>query len=186
MPALAIDSWSLIVQSHLQVLSACDALGQSIAQTTKTLKKCLAEGGKVIVCGNGGSQAQAQHFVAELAVRFKRERAALAAIALGCNPAVLTATCNDLGAGNIFLREMQSVSGPKDAVIGISTSGRSRNVIDTLVAARRAGLPTIGLTGANGIDDAVLHEICVPSTDTPRIQEVHQLIIHAICEGLDG
>ena len=185
MPVSAIDTWSSIVQEHLKILSTCDALGPLIAQTTKTLKKCLSTGGKIIVCGNGGSHAQAEHFVAELVVRFQRERGALAGITLGCNPAVVTATCNDLGANNVFLREFQAVYGRHDAVVGISTSGRSRNVIDTLVAARRAGLPTVALTGIRGIDDAVMHELRVPSGDTARIQEIHQLVIHALCQELD-
>lgn len=184
--AATSDSWSLLVEEHLKILATCESVGPSIAQTTKTLKKCLSAGGKVIVCGNGGSQAQAQHFVAELVVRFQRERPAFAAIALGCNAAVVTATCNDIGANNVFLREFEAIHGPEDVVVGISTSGRSRNVIDTLVSARRAGLPTIGITGLHGMDDAVLHEIRVPSTDTARIQEIHQMIIHSLCEGLDA
>lgn len=180
------DPWASIVEEQIKVLSDCQGLAQSIAQTTKTLKKCLSAGGKVIVCGNGGSHAQAQHLVAELVVRFQRERDAIAAIALGCNAAVVSATCNDLGSHHIFLREFQAIHGPHDAVVGISTSGRSRNVIDTLIAARRAGLPTIGLTGSQGMDEAVLHEIRVPSKNPARIQETHQLVIHALCEGLDG
>lgn len=184
--AATIDPWSLLVEEHLKILAACETLAPSIAQTTKTLRKCLSAGGKVLVCGNGGSQAQAQHFVAELVVRFQRDRQAMAAIALGCNPAVVTAICNDIGANNVFLREFEALHGPEDAVVGISTSGRSRNVVDTLVAARRAGLPTIGITGLRGMDDAVLHQIRVPSTDTARIQEIHQMIIHSLCEGLDG
>jgi D-sedoheptulose 7-phosphate isomerase len=178
--------WTDLVQAHLKVLSRCEGLVPSIVQTTRTLKKCLAAGGKVLVCGNGGSAAQAQHLAAELVVRFQRERPALAALVLGCNPAIVTATVNDLGPQQLFVREFEALYRPGDVLIGISTSGRSPNVIAALAGARRAGAPTVGLTGHEGMADPVLHEIRVPSTETARVQEVHQLIIHALCEGIDA
>ncbi len=180
------DLWSVVIAQHLRTLSQCDLLGPSIAQTTKRLRTTLECGGKIILCGNGGSLAHAQHFAAELAVRYKRDRSALAAICLGCNPAVVTAIVNDLGPDRLFSRELLAVYRPLDTLVAFSTSGRSANVLNALDQATQCSLSTVGITGAKGMATLVSQEIRVPSEDTARIQEIHQLIIHTLCEGLDA
>lgn len=178
-------SWAEALANHRDVLDSCAELAQDIDQVVAALARVLRRGGKVMVCGNGGSAAHAQHFAAELVVRYQRNRPALAAIALGSNPAILTATINDLSPDDIFVRELHALVGSNDALFAISTSGRSTNVCRALDAADGLELITIGLTGASGMAAPVDFEIRVPSSSTPRIQEIHTLIIHAICEGLD-
>lgn len=157
-----------------------------MAVVTKTLATTLECGGKIILCGNGGSQAQAQHFAAELVVRYKRARSSLSAICLGCNPAVVTAIVNDLGPEYVFSRELLAVYHPLDTLVAFSTSGRSANVIYALNQAMQCNLVTVGITGMDGMATRVKHEIRVPSGDTAEIQNIHQLIIHALCEGIDA
>jgi len=139
-------------------------------------------GGKLIAFGNGGSAADAQHIVAELTGRFLRERSPLPAIALTTNTSVLTAIANDYSYEQVFSRQVRAFAGRNDTVIGISTSGKSRNVIDALSAARDAGAVTVGMTGINGFPTGTVDiELKVPSSNTQRIQECHILIGHIIC-----
>lgn len=179
------DVWTSLVRRHLIALCSCEYLGPAIQKTTTILRTCLDKGGKVIVCGNGGSAAHAQHLAAELVGRFKSPRPALASIALGCNPAITSAVLNDFGGEQYFLREFQAIASPGDVLIGISTSGRSPNVVRTMKYAAEEGFPTIALTGMAGMSSGALHEIRVPSDDTARVQEIHQLIVHALAEALD-
>jgi D-sedoheptulose 7-phosphate isomerase len=147
------------------------------------MARSLLAGGRVLAFGNGGSASDAQHFVAELVGRFARERAGLSAIALTTDPSVVTAVSNDMGFAAVFRRQVEAHGRLGDVALGISTSGRSANVVEALRAARQLGLVTVGLTGNGGGELAGLvhHLIDVPHPDTQRIQEVHAMVIHMLC-----
>jgi D-sedoheptulose 7-phosphate isomerase len=144
----------------------------------------LLEGGRILSFGNGGSAADAQHLAAELVGPFRRERQGLSAIALGADPSVVTGLGNDLGFDAVFRRQVEAHGRPGDVAVGITTSGRSPNVVAGLQAARDRGLVTVGLTGNGGGDLAALvhHLIDVPHDDTARIQEVHAMVVHVLCQ----
>ncbi|HVR71100.1 MAG TPA: D-sedoheptulose 7-phosphate isomerase [Vicinamibacteria bacterium] len=150
----------------------------------RRMAECLRGGGKVLAFGNGGSAADAQHLAAELVGRFRRERAAWSALALTTDTSVLTAVGNDLGFENVFRRQMEAHGRPGDAAVGISTSGRSPNVLAALRLARERGLVTIALTGEGGGEakELVDHLIDVPHRDTARVQEVHGMVVHVLCQ----
>ena len=144
----------------------------------------LLKGGRLLAFGNGGSAADAQHFAAELSGRFQRERAALSALALTTDPSVITALGNDYGFEHVFRRQLEAHGRAGDIAFGISTSGRSKNVIEGLRTARQRWLVTMGLTGRGG---GAMVELCdvqidVPHDSTQRIQEVHGVVIHLLCE----
>ena len=160
----------------------------SILEAAAAIVACFARGGKVLVCGNGGSAADAQHFAGELVGRFKyADRPGLPALALTADSAVMTAWANDVGYEKVFARQVEALGQPGDLLLGISTSGRSRNVLEAFDAARRNGLGCIALVGGDGGDMLELADtaIVVPSSDTPRIQEVQILTLHLICELID-
>jgi len=144
----------------------------------------LRAGGKVLVFGNGGSAADAQHLAGELVGRFLRERAALPALALTTDPSVITAIGNDLGYEAVFRRQVEAHGRPGDVAIGISTSGNSANVIAALQLARERGLVTVALTGEGGgrLRELADYLIDVPHRETPRIQEVHAMVVHILCQ----
>ena len=148
---------------------------------------CLRGGGKLIAFGNGGSAADAQHLVTELAVRYQRTRPALAAIALTADTALLTAAGNDLGFEQIFARQIEAIGKPGDVALGLSTSGRSPNVIEALKAARRLGCGAAAFSGETGGDLPGLADplILVPSQITARIQEMHGLLGHILCQAIE-
>lgn len=154
---------------------------ESIARLTIAAYK---RGGKVVLFGNGGSAADAQHIACELVGRFKLDRQALAAIALTTDTSVLTAVANDCGYEMVFSRQVEALVDKKDVVIGISTSGDSPNVIEAIKVAKTKGAKTIGLTGGNGgkLAQVVDLALIVPSDSTPRIQEAHITIGHIVCE----
>jgi len=151
------------------------------------LQKCLGQGNKVLACGNGGSAAAAQHFVAELVCRFRVDRRALPAIALSADVMTLTAIGNDYGYSHIFARQVEALANRGDVLVAISTSGKSANVIKAAQAARTAGCAVIALTGADGGKLAANSDIVIgiPSHVVARIQEVHDICIHAIAEALE-
>jgi D-sedoheptulose 7-phosphate isomerase len=155
-----------------------------IIDVANLIVDCYKNNGKVILFGNGGSAADSQHIAAELIGRFQKDRKALAAIALNTNASILTAVANDYGYGQIFAKQVEGLVSPGDIVIGISTSGASKNVISGLRLARQKGAKTIALTGGNGGDLAKEADvsIIVPSDITARIQETHIMIGHIICE----
>jgi D-sedoheptulose 7-phosphate isomerase len=160
---------------------------QSVSRAIELLHDAFASGRKLLVFGNGGSSADAQHFSAELVGRFVAERRPLPAIALTTNQAVLTAWSNDYSFEDVFARQVEALGTPGDVALGISTSGTSANVLAALRRARQRGLRTIGLTGANS---GPMSELCdvllaVPLTTTARIQEVHLVTYHAICAALE-
>jgi D-sedoheptulose 7-phosphate isomerase len=157
---------------------------ERVLEVGRRMAASLKSGGKVLVFGNGGSAADAQHLAGELVGRYLVDRRALPAIALTTDPSILTAVANDLGYDAVFRRQVEAHGRPGDVAIGISTSGRSRNVLAALECARANRLVTVGLTGAGGGPLAALadHLIDVPSSDTPRIHEVHGLVVHLLCQ----
>jgi D-sedoheptulose 7-phosphate isomerase len=167
-----------------------DRMRQQLATTVQaglSIREAVAAGRKVLICGNGGSASDAQHFAAELVGRFMRERAAIAAIALTTDTSILTAIGNDYSFRRIFVRQIEALGRPGDVLLGISTSGESPNVLDAIKYGREAGLKTMALTGRDGgsIGAAADLHINVPDNNTARVQEVHRTIIHAICEVIE-
>jgi D-sedoheptulose 7-phosphate isomerase len=148
------------------------------------IAECLRGGGKVLTFGNGGSAADAQHLAGELVGRFLRDRAALSAIALTTDSSVTTAIANDMGYDSVFRRQVEAHGRPGDVAVGITTSGRSPNVVQALQLARERGLVTLGLTGGGGgrLVGAVDYLIDVPHAQTARIQEVHTMVVHVLCQ----
>jgi phosphoheptose isomerase len=157
---------------------------QPLVLAAAAIVEALRGGGKLLVCGNGGSAADAQHAAAELVGRFQRDRAALAALALTTDTSVLTSIANDYAFDQVFARQIEALGKAGDAVLGISTSGGSANVVAALAAARRLGLRTIALTGCDGgeVGRAAEIHVNVPSPSTARVQEVHRTLLHALCE----
>lgn len=155
-----------------------------IEKAAKAVIDSLKGGGKLLVFGNGGSAADSQHIAAELVGRFKKERKALAAIALTANTSILTAIANDYGYDVVFSRQIEALARRGDVCLGISTSGNSENVIAALAKAKEIGCRTIGLVGSDGgkMKNECNIVIAVNSKDTPRVQECHILIGHIICE----
>jgi len=149
---------------------------------------CLRAGGKILACGNGGSAADAQHLAAELVGRFREERQALAAIALTADTALLTALGNDYGYQRVFARQVEALAQRGDVLLAFSTSGNSANVVEAAHTARRLGCTVIGFTGAGGGELAHHADVLLkaPSSTVARIQEIHTLCIHVLCESLDA
>ena len=161
-----------------------DASAPLILDAGSRIAETLAAGGRLLAFGNGGSAADAQHFAAELSGRFQRERAALSALALTTDPSVITALGNDYGFDHVFRRQVEAHGRAGDVAFGISTSGRSKNVLEALRTARLRGLVTMGLTGRGG---GAMGELCdvlidVPHQSTQRIQEVHGMVVHLLAE----
>jgi D-sedoheptulose 7-phosphate isomerase len=171
-------------------LEASRLLAAPIARAADLLARTLKAGGKVLACGNGGSAADAQHFAAELLNRFEIERAPLAAIALTTDSSTLTSIANDYAYEQVFSKQVRGLGRRGDALLAISTSGNSRNVIEAMQAAHELGVHVVALTGAGGGKMAALISpedvnICVPHKRTARIQEVHLLVLHCLCDGID-
>jgi D-sedoheptulose 7-phosphate isomerase len=155
-----------------------------IAQMARMLIDCFKGGHKVLLCGNGGSAADAQHLAGELVGRFRRERRALPAVALTTDTSVLTAVANDYGYEEVFARQVTALASEGDVVIGLSTSGNSPNVLKALEVARKAGCGTIAFTGRDGCKLKSAADLClaVDADDTPRIQEAHITVGHILCD----
>ena len=156
----------------------------TVARLAGLLIKTFQAGGKVVLFGNGGSAADAQHVAAELVNRFQMERDALPAIALTTNTSTLTSVANDTAFDQVFSRQVRALVQKGDVAVGISTSGNSPNILNGIIAAREKGAITLGFSGRNGgkLKDLVDICLCVPSDSTPRIQEAHITVWHAICE----
>lgn len=166
------------------------ALAQPIADTVAAMVECLRQDGKILVCGNGGSAADAQHFAAELINRFEIERPELAAIALTTDSSVLTSIANDYDYNQIFSKQVRGLGRKGDVLLAISTSGNSANVVAAIEAAHARNVRVVALTGRDGGKMGVMLKaddihICVPAKVTARIQEVHLLTLHCICDGID-
>lgn len=157
---------------------------QASAATAAAMIKALRAGGKVLFFGNGGSSMDAGHLAAELAGRFYRDRPGLPGISLCDGTAAVTAIANDYAYDDVFARQVRALGRPGDVVVGLTTSGNSRNVVEALAAAREAGLVTVALTGQSGGKVAGIADICiqVPTNDTPRVQEACMHLGHSICE----
>jgi len=167
-----------------QDLLHSSALVSVVAKVSEVLIRALQQGNKALLFGNGGSAADAQHIAAEFVGRFAFERPALPALALSVNTSCVTAIGNDYGFDQVFSRQTEAIGRPGDVAVGITTSGNSPNVLRAVTAARKVGLHTVGLTGRGGgkLKECVDHCICVPSDETPRIQECHTLVGHIISE----
>ncbi|TQR29531.1 D-sedoheptulose 7-phosphate isomerase [Campylobacter sp. MIT 99-7217] len=174
-------------QEHAKTLKESEVLKGQIAKIAEILNKSLKNGGKILICGNGGSAADSQHFAAELSGRYKKERKALAGIALTTDTSALTAIGNDYGFEFVFSRQVEALACKGDVLIGISTSGKSPNVLKAFESAKALGAVCIGLSGKGGGEMNALCDInlVVPSNDTARIQEMHILSIHCICQLID-
>jgi D-sedoheptulose 7-phosphate isomerase len=171
--------------------AALSSMSQPIEAAVRAVAACLAAGGKVMVCGNGGSAADAQHFAAELLNRFEQERAPLAAIALTTDTSTLTSIANDYAYDQVFAKQVAALGRSGDVLLAISTSGNSPNVSEAIKVAHARGVRVVALTGKGGgtigrqlrPDD--IH-LCVPADRTARIQEVHLLALHCLCDGIDA
>ncbi|MDY0011823.1 MAG: phosphoheptose isomerase [Rhodocyclaceae bacterium] len=169
---------------------AAELLAAPIAAAVEVMTACLVNNGKVLACGNGGSAADAQHFAAELVNRFEMERPPLAAVALTTDSSALTAIANDYDFTQVFAKQVRALGQPGDVLLAISTSGNSPNVIEAIHAAHDRDMRVVALTGKEGgqmaglLKDSDLH-LCVPSDRTSRIQEVHLLTLHCLCDGID-
>jgi D-sedoheptulose 7-phosphate isomerase len=185
-PADAIGAFEDAARSLQSICST--SYPSQISKAVDLLVERLMAGNKLLVCGNGGSAADAMHICAELVGRFFQERRALPAIALNTDPAVLTAWSNDYGYQSVFSRQVEALAKPGDVVWGISTSGNSENVVAALKAARQLGASTIALTGLGGGAMAEYADVllAVPLPVTPRIQEVHTVTYHMICEAVEA
>lgn len=155
-----------------------------VVTAAAAIRAAMGAGGKVLLFGNGGSAADAQHFAAELVGRFQRERAGLAALALTVDTSVLTSVANDYGYEQVFARQIEALGRPGDVAVGITTSGTSANVVRGLEAAKARGLRTVALTGRDGgpAGRAAEVHVNVPTASAARAQEVHRTVIHALCE----
>jgi len=167
-----------------QVLLQDDAFGALVIHAALQIVSALRAGGKIILCGNGGSAADAQHLAAEFTGRYLKERRALPALALHANTSAVTAIGNDYGFDLVFARQMEALGKEGDVAVGISTSGNSRNVLRALEVAKSKSIYTVALTGASGgrMKEVADCTINIPSEETPRIQECHILTGHIICE----
>ena len=169
---------------HLRAATALRSLAPDVNRVVTIIARSMTAGGALLVCGNGGSAADAQHITAELTGRFFRDRKPLPALALHGNTSSLTAIANDYGYDLVFAREVGAHGREGDVLLAISTSGNSPNILQAIEAAREKQMVVIGLTGEGGGKMGDLCDVClrVPSTSTPRIQECHILIGHTICE----
>jgi len=176
------------LQAHKDVIEkTVEVLVPSIQRATEMVTGVLKSGNKVLICGNGGSAADSQHIAAELTGRYKSKRRGLPAIALTTDTSALTAIGNDFGFDEVFARQVEALAMDGDLLLAISTSGNSANVVSAIKSARESGCMVLGFSGNGG---GVMNEMCdlniiIPSTDTPRIQEMHMLIAHIICQGVD-
>ncbi len=171
-------------------LAAAEVMADPIAMAAEHMVNCLMIEGKIMSCGNGGAMADAQHFSARLVHRFERDRPGLAALALSADAAILTAIANDRDYTHIFARQIRALGAPGDVLFAISTSGNSRNILEAVQAAHEKEMSVVALTGADGGelgellgDQDIL--IPVPAESTARIQEVHHLAIHCLCDSID-
>lgn len=174
--------------SHLETIQAViGSMETSLEKASKIAVDTLKRGNKILLCGNGGSAADAQHIAAELTGRYKSERRGLPGIALTTDTSALTAISNDYGYSRVFDRQVEALANKGDLLIGISTSGNSENILSALKLAKELGCSTIGFSGRDG---GLMNEICdvnlvVPSDNTPRIQEIHILFGHTMCQIID-
>ena len=186
-PTQQVNKIMTIWNEHLEVAKALLPLASAVSRAVDMIYSSLAAGGQLLIAGNGGSAADAQHIAAELTGRFFRERRPFRAIALHVNTSALTAIGNDYGFERVFARELTAHARSGDVLLAISTSGNSRNILYAVEAARQGNVAVIGLAGESGgqLQSVCDLCLCVPSKSTPRIQEMHITIGHTICELLE-
>lgn len=172
------------VTQHNKMAAELQVSANKLTAAAKMITSCFEAGGRVYICGNGGSAADAQHIAGELIGRFRRERAALPAIALSTDTSVITSVANDYTFEQIFARQMQALAGPKDILWAISTSGTSANVLAAARVAREKGAKILAFTGRTESELEELADVCVctPAATSDRSQEIHQLAYHIICQ----
>jgi D-sedoheptulose 7-phosphate isomerase len=176
------------VASHQAVINQLESIFPIISDVADELRACLARGGKILLMGNGGSAADSQHIAAEIVGRFQKERRGLPAIALSTDTSIITSIGNDYGYDYIFARQIEALCLPEDVVIGITTSGNSKNVVMAIEVANSLGATTVGLTGGTGgeLSSLCKFNMIVPNNETARIQEAHILIGHSLCALLEA
>jgi D-sedoheptulose 7-phosphate isomerase len=181
-------AWNEVLREHQQAIAALADQAAVLDRITAVITECLRSGRRVYTLGNGGSAADAQHIACELLGRFKRERAALPALALTTDTSTLTAIANDLGYERVFARQIEGLVQPGDIVWALSTSGDSPNVIEAVRAGAARGATVIGFTGQSGgrLADLCTHVFRVPHTSSDRIQEAHGLAYHYLCERVEA
>jgi len=177
----------IIEQNFLQHIETATNYKELIEPASKTAEKileCLNNNGKILLCGNGGSAADANHLAAEFINRYKKDRNPIPAISLSANPSNITATGNDYSFDFVFSKQIEALGNKDDVLIAISTSGKSKNIIEALKSAEKKGIYTVLFTGNNDSDATKICNLAikVPSTETPRIQEIHLILYHSICE----
>jgi D-sedoheptulose 7-phosphate isomerase len=182
--AAKTDKILSIIKAHQSVVDDVQTHAETIQQLVSIAVEVYGRGGKIVLCGNGGSAADAQHWATELVCRYKKNRKSLAAIALTTDTSLLTATANDFGFDDIFARQVEALVASKDMVIGISTSGNSPNVLKAMQKARDIGAVTVGFTSAKDTRLSAVSDVCfkINASETGRIQEGHELIGHIFCE----
>jgi D-sedoheptulose 7-phosphate isomerase len=175
------------IKEHIKTVNALYSIKNEIETLAQKITSTFKNGGKILIMGNGGSAADSQHFAAEIVVRYRKNRKALPAISLTTDTSILTACGNDFSFDLIFARQIEALALPDDLVLGISTSGTSKNILKGMESAKKIKCATAGLLGCQGgeIGRIVDFPVIVPSNKTPHIQESHILIIHTICEIID-
>jgi D-sedoheptulose 7-phosphate isomerase len=186
-PIKQVEKIKAVWEEHMEVARALPKLASTVSSAVDLIYFSMAAGGQLLIAGNGGSAADAQHIAAELTGRFFRERQPFRALALHANTSSLTAVGNDYGYEHVFARELTAHARPGDVLLAISTSGNSPNLLRAIEAARLCKVSVIGLTGETGGKMREMCDLCLcaPSKSTPRIQEMHIMIYHTICELLE-
>jgi D-sedoheptulose 7-phosphate isomerase len=176
------------IADHQAMFAKLGDLIPKITLVAEELKACIKRGGKILLMGNGGSAADSQHIAAEIVGRFKKERRGLAAIALTTDTSIITSVGNDYGYDYIFARQIEALCRPEDVVIGITTSGNSKNVVTAIEEANKLGATTIGLTGGTGgkMSELCKYNLVMPSSETARVQEAHIFVGHSLCDLLES
>ena len=174
--------------AHQTMYAQLHTIFPQVVEVANALRTSLRNGGKLLIMGNGGSAADSQHIAAEIVGRYKKERRGMPAIALTTDTSILTSVGNDYGYDYIFARQIEALCRPEDIVIGITTSGNSKNVVNAIIEANSIGATTVGLTGGTGgkLLELCKYNLVMPSSETPRIQEAHIFIGHSLCDMLEA
>ena len=181
----ALEIQQRLGQTGRALTELVSVLGDQLEPASKMCLDTLANGGRILVCGNGGSAAQAQHLVAELVVRFETDRRALNAIALTADTAILTACGNDYGYERVFARQIEALGTAGDTLIAFSTSGKSKNIKEAIHAAHKKGMRILGISGNKGMNALCAIDIICPGSNTAIIQECHMVVTHLLCQAIE-